>query len=112
MKEIEAFRQRVAKAIEARDAKALGAVYADGFTHTDDTGKIEDKATRIATVLAGAPTIETAPARDLRYGVFTGPTVVVKGRSAVPHEVSWIAVFVTGRDGWLIASSQASRVTA
>ena len=111
-KEIEAFRQRVAKAIGDRDAKALGAFYADGFTHTDDTGTIEDKSARIAAALAGAAMFETAPARDLLYSVFAGPTVVVKGRSAAPHEVAWVAVFVTGRDGWVIASSQTTRSTA
>ena len=56
--------------------------------------------------------IETAAARDLRYGVFAGPTVVVNGRSAAPHEVQWVAVYVTGRDGWQLAASQATRLPA
>lgn len=110
--EIEVFRQRLARAVAERDAKVLRGFYADAFSHTDESGKIEDKAARIAAALAGAPLIEAAPARDLRHDVFAGPTVVVRGRSAVPHDVVWTAVFVTGRDGWLLAASQATRPTA
>ena len=112
VEEIKAFRARVARAVIERDRKALSAFYADAFSHTDETGKIEDRATRIAVATAGSPVIETAPARDLRYSVFAGPTVVVNGRSAAPHEVQWVAVYVTGRDGWQLASSQVTRVTA
>ena len=112
VEEIKAFRQRVARAIVDKDRKSLGAFYADAFSHTDDSGKVEDKAGRIAAAMAGSPMIETAAARDLRYGVFAGPTVVVNGRSAAPHEVQWVAVYVTGRDGWQLAASQATRLTA
>jgi len=112
VEEIKAFRQRVAQAVTAKDFAALRAVYADAFTHTTGAGQIEDKAARIASLLGGAPSIETAAARDLRYAVFAGPTVVVNGRSALPEEVQWVAVYVTGRDGWQIATSQVTRVTA
>ena len=110
--EIKAFRLRLARAIADRDVKALSAFYADAFSHADDSGKVADKIARIAAAMAGTPMIETAPAHDLRYAVFAGPTVVVNGRSAAPHDVQWIAVYVTGRDGWQLAASQSTRLTA
>jgi hypothetical protein len=61
--------------------------------------------------------IENAPASELGYRVFAGPTVVVTGRSPIPnvneqktYDVRWVAVYVTGRDGWLLAVSQETRL--
>jgi hypothetical protein len=117
IEEIKVVRDKLASAVTAKDSRTLRSIYADAFTHTHESGKIGDKEARIASAMAGEPMIENAPATDLSYRVFAGPTVVVSGKSALPNageqkprNVRWVAVYVTGRDGWLLAVSQETRL--
>jgi hypothetical protein len=119
IEEIKAFREKVAKAVTAKDFPTLRSIYADAFTHTHGSGKIDNKDARIVSAMAGEPMIENAPATDLSYRVFAGPTVIVTGRSPIlnvreqkTYDFRWVAVYVTGRDGWLLAVSQATRLPA
>jgi len=115
--EVEAFREFVARAIAKRDVKALRALYADSFTHTDGSGRIDGKEARIAAVLAGDPVIETAPADEVLYRVFGDHTIVVTGRSPILNKAEnrtdrfrWIAVYVKVKGDWRLAASQATRL--
>ncbi|MCA0246721.1 MAG: DUF4440 domain-containing protein [Proteobacteria bacterium] len=119
IQEVTALRAHFAKAVRDRNAAALRAAYADAYTHTHESGKLDDKETRIASALAGAPLVEAAPATDLAYRVFTGPTVIVTGKSTMPDakaqtrfDVRWVCVYITARDGWELAVSQATRLPA
>lgn len=71
IQEVTDFRAKLAKAVRAKDLAALRPLYADGFTHTTETGKLDTKDTRLAAAMAGEPMIETAPATDLTFRVFT-----------------------------------------
>lgn len=117
IEEIKVVRDKLAKAVTTKDARTLRAIYADAFTHTHESGKMDDREARVASAMAGAPMIENAPAADLSYRVFAGPTVVVTGKSTLPdaaeqkpRDVRWVVVYVTGRDGWLLAVSQATQL--
>jgi hypothetical protein len=117
IEEIKVVRDNLAKAVTSKDSRTLRAIYADAFTHTHESGKMDNKDARIASAMAGEAMIENAPASELSYRVFAGPTVVVTGKSALPRagernlqDVRWVAVYVTGRDGWLLAVSQATRL--
>jgi len=51
--------------------------------------------------------------------VFAGPTVIVTGKSPIlnvkaqkTYDFLWVCVYVTGKDGWLLAASQATRLPA
>ncbi len=117
IEEIKVVRDKLAKAVTTKDSRTLRTIYADAFTHTHESGKTDDKEARIAAAMAGEPMIENAPAFDLSHRVFAGPTVVVTGKSTLPsigeqtrRDIRWVAVFVTGRDGWLLAVSQATRL--
>lgn len=117
IEEIKVVRDKLAKAVTTKDARTLRAIYADAFTHTHESGKMDDREARVASAMAGAPMIENAPAIDLSYRVFAGPTVVVTGKSTLPdaaeqkpRDVRWVVVYVTGRDGWLLAVSQATQL--
>jgi len=118
VKEVTDFRSKLAKAVRARDLAALRPLYADGFTHTSETGKPDTKDTRLAAAMAGDPMIETAPIADLNFRVFTGPTVIATGTSPLPnvadqktYDVRWVCVYVTAKDGWQLAASQATRLS-
>ena len=117
IEEIKTFREKIAKAVIDKDFPALRAIYADAFSHTHGSGKLDNKDARIVSAMAGEPMIENAPASELSYRVFAGPTVVVTGKSPIlnvkeqkTYDFRWIAVYVTGRDGWLLAVSQATRL--
>jgi hypothetical protein len=119
IEEIKVVRDKLAKAVTTKDSRTLRAIYADAFTHTHESGKMDNKEARIASAMAGEPMIENVPASDLSYRVFAGPTVIVTGKSALPdaagqksRDVRWVAVYVTGRDGWLLSVSQATRLPA
>ena len=117
IEEIKVFREKVAKAVTNKDFPNLRAIYADAFTHTHGSGKLDNKDARIVSAMAGEPMIENAPASELSYRVFAGPTVVVTGKSPIlnvkeqkTYDFRWVSVYVTGRDGWLLAVSQATRL--
>jgi len=117
IEEIRNFREKVARAVIAKDRSTLRTLYADAFIYADDRGKLHDRDARVASALAGEPMIENAPATELSYRVFAGPTLIVTGKSPIgnvkeqrTHDVRWVMVYVTGVDGWLMASSQATRL--
>ncbi len=116
IQEITGFREKVAKAVTNRDFATLRALYADTFTHTHGSGKMDNKDARLVSAMAGEPMIENAPATEVGFRVFAGPTVIVTGKSPIlnikeqkTYDFRWISVYVTGRDGWLLAASQATR---
>ena len=52
-------------------------------------------------------------------GSGTGPTVIATGTSPLPnaadqktYDVRWVSVYVTAKDGWQLAASQATRLAA
>lgn len=110
--EVTAFRARLAKAVESRNLTILRSSYADAFTHTDGSGKLDNKDARLAAAMAGEPLIEAAPTTDLSFRVFTGPTVIVTGKSPIlTAEFCWLSAYVTALGGWQLAASQATRLS-
>lgn len=105
--EVTAFRARLAKAIETKDFNTLRSSYADSYSHTHDSGKLDTKDARVAAAMAGEKLIEAAPASELVFRVFTGPTVIVTGKT---YDFRWVSVYVTAIGGWQLAVSQATRL--
>ena len=115
--DVTSFREKLAKAVTARDFAALRACYADSYTHTHGSGKIDNKDARLVSAMAGEPMIENAPASELAFRVFGGPTVILTGRSPIlntkeqrTYDFRWMCVYVAGNDGCLLAASQATRL--
>lgn len=119
IEEIKAFREKLATAVTNKDFATLRPLYADTYTHTHGSGKLDNKDARLVSAMAGEPLIENAPASELSYRVFAGPTVIVSGKSPIlnvkeqrTYDFRWVCVYVTGKDGWLLAVSQATRLAA
>ena len=117
--EVTDFRAKLAKAVLSKDFAAMRPLYADSFTHTHGSGKLDNKDARLVAAMAGEPLIEAAPATDLSFRVFTGPTVIVTGKSPIlnmkeqkTYDFRWVCVYVTAQDGWQLAVSQATRLAA
>ena len=117
IQEVTDFRSKLAKAVLAKDFAAMRPLYADSFTHTHGSGKLDNKDARLVAAMAGEPLIEAAPATDLSFRVFAGPTVIVTGKSPILnvkeqkiYDFRWVSVYVTAQDGWQLAVSQATRL--
>jgi hypothetical protein len=117
VEEIKVFRDKLAKAVTTKDFATLRALYADAYTHTHGSGKLDNKDARLVSAMAGEPMIENAPASELSFRVFAGPTVIVSGKSPIlnvkeqkTYDFRWVCTYVTGKDGWLLAVSQATRL--
>ncbi|BAT60859.1 hypothetical protein GJW-30_1_03409 [Variibacter gotjawalensis] len=115
--EVEAFREFVKRAVDAKDIHALRILYADSFTHTHGSGRMDGKDTRIVSVMAGEPLIENAPADDIRFRVHGEHTIIVTGRSPIlntkenkTYQFRWMAVYVKQGQDWKLAASQATRL--
>lgn len=110
-------RESIRTFVEAKDAKGLGALYTDDFTHTHGSGKVDTRDNRIVAMLSGDPVIELAPVDELLVRVHGSTTAIVSGRSPVKnladgktYEFRWIQVFMKAGDTWRIAVSQATRL--
>jgi Domain of unknown function (DUF4440) len=114
---VEALREELKRAIERKDVALLRVMYADSFTHTHGSGRVDGKDTRIVAALAGDPVIETAPVAELSYRVFGDHTIIVTGKSPILNKTEkrtdnfrWISVYVRTGDRWQLAASQATRL--
>lgn len=111
------FREVVSNAVTAKDFARLRAIYADSFTHTHGSGKMDGKDARIVAMLAADPAIENAPVEELSVRVFGSNTAIVTGKSPIlnkqegrSYDFRWIAVYVKSSGAWQVAASQATRL--
>jgi hypothetical protein len=112
-----AVRERIRLAAQARDAAALRAVYAAGFTHTHGSGRVDGRDARIVAILAGEPVIELAPVEEITIRVPHADTAIVTGRGPVlnaregrTYDFRWVQVYVRVGGDWQLAVSQATRL--
>jgi ketosteroid isomerase-like protein len=115
--EVAAFRRDVAAAIKAKNAKRLARMYSPHFVHTHATGKLDGKEERIAAVLKGEPTIETAPVTELVIripndwvGVATGLSNIKSSSDGKTYAYRWTSVYVREGQSWQIAASHATQL--
>lgn len=116
-REVLAFRKELVDAMTTKDVAALRIMYADSYTHTHGSGKVDGKDARIVSLLAGDPVIENAPVEDLSIRTFNADTAIVAGKSPILNKAEnrlydfrWIAVYVKAHGRWHLAASQATRL--
>lgn len=115
--QILAFRELVRAAAKAGERAILVSAYHDHFTHLREGGRVDDKAARIAILLAGESTIETAVEDELTVQSYGSGTAAVFGTSRIKESGTgrlqpyrWLSVYVRDGDTWRVALSQAARV--
>ena len=115
--QVVAVRARLREAVAAKDAAALRALYAPGFTHTHGSGKVDGRDARIVSLLAGEPVIELAPVEELTIRIPHPDTAIVTGKSPVPNarenrssDFRWVQVYVRVGGDWQLAVSHATRL--
>ncbi len=117
--EVKAFRSEFRSAAGKRDAVALRNYYTEDFTHTHTSGKVDGKEARIASVIAGDPTVEMAPATEFHLSCFGGSVCIARALSPIKRasdgkwfDVRWTQTYVKTSKGWMIAISQATGLPA
>ena len=116
-KELMALRSSMADAMKAKDASKLRAMFTDGFTHIDDTGKLANRDAHITALLIRESVIEDACVAEWRLNL-NGPNIaILTGRSTLSvkassaaYAVRWTQVFVREYGIWRVAASQVTRL--
>jgi ketosteroid isomerase-like protein len=115
--EVLALRETIRAAVAKKDKAALEALYLENFMHLRDSGRADLKPERIALLLSGEETIETAPEENVAVHIYGAATAVATGASQIkdpatkrPAAFRWVVVYARGENGWQVALSQASRV--
>ena len=114
--EITALRQKLVTAIKEHDEKTLEALYADDFTHTHASGQVDDKTKRIAALVSGEMTIESAEVNEINVRFYGKTTAVAVGQSTITDaqqkttKYRWTVVYVKSGKKWQIVASQATKL--
>ena len=114
--EIIALRTKLVEAIKQRDRRTLDEIYADDFTHTHASGQVDDKAKRVAALVSGEPTIESAHVNMINVRIYKPNTAVAVGQSTIKDTQQnlttyrWTIVYVKLKNRWRVAASQATRM--
>lgn len=116
-RELMAFREALAAALQAKDVAKLKDLYTEDFTHTHGSGKVDGRDARIVSLLAGEPVIETAPLSEVSVRIHGGDVAILAAKSPIlnvrenrPYDFRWMQVFVKAGSQWRLAASQATRL--
>ncbi len=116
-KQVLAFRNNLKTAVAAKDVAKLKDMYADSFTHVHGTGKVDARDSRIISLLAEEPVIETASASEITVRIHGPDMTIVSGRSPIlnkqegkSYDFRWMQVMTRVNGEWQIAASQATRL--
>lgn len=112
-REIIGFRTQIRNAVKAKDAASLKKYFADGFTHTHASGKVDGKQERIEFFLKGEPTIEDVEPEDIRVIVFNKNLASAVGKTTLLFGVEkrsfqWTGVFYKRRGRWQVVTTHAT----
>jgi len=114
--EINSLRQKLVTAIKEGDRKTLENLYADDFTHTHASGQVDDKRQRVAALLSGEKTIESAEVNEIKIRIYGTTNAVAVGQSTITDEnqmavkYRWTLVYAKTKNSWRIVASQATRL--
>lgn len=111
-REVLAFRAEVRAAVKAKDRKALERFFADGFTHTHASGKVDAKKERIEFFLKGEPTIEDVEPDEIRITGFGKNVAIANGKTTVffgteKRVFQWTGAFLKSKGKWQLISTTA-----
>lgn len=103
-----------AKAIEAKDVKAIDAILADRFISVEPDGQLLDKKAYLEARAKDPEKIESSSLEDMQVRVHGNAATVtgryiVKGKldgASVSHEFRWVDVFINQNGSWKCVSTQ------
>lgn len=112
-REVIEFRAAIRNAVKAKDRASLERYFAEGFTHTHASGKVDGKKERIDFFLASEPTIEDVEPEDLRIIVHDKNLATAIGKTSLlfgseKRTFQWTGVFLKRKGSWQAVATHAS----
>lgn len=112
-REVIEFRAAIRNAVKAKDRASLERYFAEGFTHTHASGKVDGKKERIDFFLAGEPTIEDVEPEDIRIIVHDKNLATAIGKTTLliggeKRTFQWTAVFHNRNRKWQVIATHAT----
>lgn len=112
-REIIEFRTKIRNAVKTKDAESLKKYFADGFTHTHASGKVDRKTERIDFFIKGEPTIEDVEPDEIRITVFNKNLASAVGRTTLlfgteKRTFQWTGVFFKEKGKWKVVTTHAT----
>lgn len=109
--EVKVLREKLITAISERDQKTLNSLYAEDFTHTHASGQVDDKTRRIAALVSGEQTIESAQVNEINIRIYNKTSAIAVGKSTIEAvQYRWTLIYIKLKKQWQIAASQATRI--
>ncbi|HMS08848.1 MAG TPA: nuclear transport factor 2 family protein [Pyrinomonadaceae bacterium] len=114
-REIIEFRTEIREAVKAKDRKSLERFFADGFTHTHASGKVDGKAERVDFFLKGEPTIEDVEPEEIRIVVHGKDLATAIGKTSLlfgteTRTFQWTGVFYKSKGRWQQIATHATLI--
>lgn len=112
-REIIDFRTKIRAAVKAKDRKSLEQFFAEGFTHTHASGKVDGKIERVDFFIKGEPTIEDVEPDEIRV-VFHNKTLASAiGKTTLlfgteKRTFQWTGVFFKEKGKWKVITTHAT----
>jgi ketosteroid isomerase-like protein len=115
--EIVAYYKALAAAVETKDAAKLRELYAETFTHTHTSAKVDGRDARIVSLLTGEATVEMLPFSERGITIHAGGwAAAVRGSTPIKandgkiYMIHWLQMLSRrGDDAWQLVASQATR---
>jgi hypothetical protein len=112
-KEIIDFRSEIRQAVKAKDRKSLERFFADGFTHTHASGKVDSKLERVDFFIKGEPTIEDIEPDEIRIIVFNKNLASVVAKTTLlfgteKRTFQWTGVYFKEKGKWKVLTTHAT----
>lgn len=112
-REIVKFRTNIREAVKAKDRKSLERFFAEGFTHTHASGKVDGKIERIEFFLKGEPTIEDVEPDEIKVNVFSKNVATAIGKTTLlfgteKRTFQWTGVYFKDKGKWQVVATHAT----
>ena len=114
-KEIINFRAKIRQAVKAKDRQSLEQFFADGFTHTHASGKVDGKTDRVDFFTKGEPTIEDVEPEEIRVIVFSKNLASVVAKTTLlfgteKRTFQWTGVYFKEKGKWKVLTTHATLI--
>lgn len=114
-KEIINFRSEIRQAVKSKNRSNLENFFADGFTHTHASGKVDGKRERIDFFIKGEPTIEDVEPEEIKFNVFGKNLATAIGKTTLlfgteKRIFQWTGVFFKDKGKWQVAATHATLI--
>lgn len=110
--------QQWEEALTGSNVAALERLYDESIVYTHSNGKVDTKASYIASIKSGATKYQSMKRDDIKVNVYGGSAVVtchwevhvLAGTNKIDTNARYIHVYVQEKDGWKMVAHQSTKI--